>query len=82
MSGVAGLPNYLEENYANCPLHNLVAFHMMEVRDNEQINEEILNVVENNRRQICTNIREITGVLISNNKLNRVILGKKYPILV
>lgn len=70
---VAGLPSYLEENYANCPLHNPVAFHMIEVRDNEQINEEILNVVENNRKQICANIREITGVLISNNKLNRVI---------
>lgn len=63
---VEGLPIYLEENYVNCPLHNPVAFRIREVRDNEQINGEILNIVENNRRQICANIREITGILISN----------------
>lgn len=70
---VSGLPRYLEENYGNCPLHNPVAFLMREVRDNEQINEEIRNIVENNRGKICANIREIIGVLISNNKSNGVI---------
>lgn len=74
-NSVEGLPCYSEENYANCPLHNPVAFRMREVRDNEQINEEICNVVENNRGKICTNIREIIGILINNNKLNRVIDG-------
>lgn len=70
---VDGLPTYLVENYENCPLHNPVAFRIVKVRENEQINEEIRNIVENNRNRICTNIREITGILLNNYKLCQVI---------
>ena len=72
-NNVDGLPNYSEVNYVNCPLHNPVAFHMREIRNNRRINEEIRNIVENNRIQICANIREIIGILINNKRLNKVI---------
>lgn len=72
-NNVEGLPPYSKENYENCPLHNPVAFQMREIRSNEQINEEICNIVENNKSQICADIREITGVLLSNKKLEQVI---------
>lgn len=72
-NNVKGLPPYLEQNYENCPLHNPVAFRMKVVRKNEKINEEICNIVENNKSQIYANIREITGVLLSSKKLNQVI---------
>lgn len=72
-NNVEGLPPYSEKNYENCPLHNQVAFRMKEVRKNEKINEEIRNIVENNKSQIYANIRQITGVLLSSNKLNQVI---------
>ena len=70
---VEGLPPYSEENYKNCPLHNPVAFGIREVRNNEQLNEEIRDIVENSRSQICEDIRGITGVLLSNNKIYQVI---------
>jgi len=70
---VEGLPPYSEENYKNCPLHNPVAFGIREVRNNEQLNEEIRDIVENSKSQICEDIREITGVLLSNKKLFQVI---------
>lgn len=70
---VEGLPPYSEENYKNCPLHNPVAFGIREVRNNEQINEEIRDIVENSMSRICEDIRGITGVLLSNKKLYQVI---------
>ncbi len=70
---VEGLPPYSEENYKNCPLYNPVAFGIREVRNNEQLNEEIRDIVENSKSQICEDIREITGVLLSNKKLFQVI---------
>ena len=70
---VNGLPAYVAVNYEKCPLHNPVAFRIVEVRENEQINEEIRNIVENNRNHICTNIREITGILLNNQKIFQVI---------
>ena len=70
---VEGLPPYSEEDYKNCPLHNPVAFGIREVRNNEQLNEEIRDIVENSKSQICEDIREITGVLLSNKKLYQVI---------
>lgn len=70
---VEGLPPYSEENYMNCPLHNPVAFGIRQVRNNEQLNEEILDIVKNSMSQICEDIRKITGVLLSNRKLNQVI---------
>ena len=63
----------IRKNYNYCPLHNPVAFRMKAVRKNEKINEEIRNIVENNKSQIYVNIREITGALLSNNKLNQLI---------
>ena len=36
-NNVDGLPNYSEVNYVNCPLHNPVAFHMREIRNNRRI---------------------------------------------
>lgn len=70
---VKGLPPYSEVNYENCPLHNPVAFRIRMVRNNEQLNEEIRAIVENSRSQIYADIREITGVLLSNKKLDQVI---------
>lgn len=70
---VEGLPPYSKENYENCPLHNPVAFGIREVRNNKQLNEEICDIVENSKSQICTDIREITGLLLRNKKLSQVI---------
>lgn len=70
---VMGLASYSEKKYIDCPLHNPVAFRIEEVRANEQINDEIRAIVENNRRQICANMRQITGILINNKKLNEII---------
>ena len=72
-SNVRDLANYSEEKYVNCPLHNPVAFRLRVFRNNEEINDEIRNIVENSRRQICASIREITGILLNDNKLNQII---------
>lgn len=70
---VNGLPPYSEKNYISCPLHNPITFRMKEVRKNEQINEDICNLIEKNRAAICASIREITGILITNNRLGKLI---------
>lgn len=72
-NNVKGLANFSEEKYINCPLHNPVAFRLKVLRNNEEINDEIRDIVDNNRSQICARIREITGILLNNNKLNQII---------
>lgn len=72
-SNVEGLPPYSEKNYLNCPLHNPIAFRMRKIRNDERINKEIRDIVDNNRSQICADIRKITGVLLSNNKIDKII---------
>ncbi len=70
---VDGLPLYNRENYNACPLHNPIAFRIRTIRENEPFNEEIRELVENNRNKIAINIREITGILLKNERINRIV---------
>lgn len=72
-NNVEGLPHYNKERYINCPLHNPIAFRIIERRNNDQINEEIYNIIQKNKNKICADIRKIIGILIPNNKLKQVI---------
>lgn len=70
---VDGLPAYNQENYNGCPLHNPVAFRIRQIREIESVNEEIRDLVENNRDKLANDIRGITGVLLKNEKIMQLI---------
>lgn len=56
-----------------CPIHNPIAFRIRRIRENEPINEEIRELVENNRNKIAIDIRKITGILLKNERINRIL---------
>lgn len=70
---VKGLPDYNKDKYDNCPLHNPIAFHIVEIRNDTTYNEEILEIVKENKNAIARDIREITGVLLKNEKAFKII---------
>lgn len=70
---VDGLPAYNQENYNGCPLHNPVAFRIRQIRETESVNEEIRDLVENNIDKLANDIRKITGVLLKNEKIMKLI---------
>lgn len=70
---VDGLPIYNEENYDACPLHNPIAFRVRRIRENTLINEEIKELIQNNRNKIAADIRKITGILLKNERINSII---------
>lgn len=70
---IPDLAQYSQENYDCCPLHHPRAFGIEEIRNNEKINEEIRQIIVSNRIQICRDIREITGVLLTNSNISQII---------
>lgn len=70
---VDGLSRYNETNYRGCYLHNPISFGLVENRDDERTNEEILEIVKNNKKKLAQYIREITGILMKNEKVYQII---------
>lgn len=70
---IDGLPKNNKKGYNNCPFHNPVAFGIIRVREDETINEEIKELVENNRKKISVDIKEITGFLFKNERIDNII---------
>lgn len=70
---VEGFPDYNKDKYNNCPLHNPIAFHIVEIRNDTTYNEEILKIVKENKNIIAENIREITGILFKKEKMFKII---------
>lgn len=54
-------------------MHNPVAFRIRQIRETESVNEEIRDLVENNIDKLANDIREITGVLLKNEKIMKLI---------
>lgn len=72
-SSVKDLADYSEEKYVNCILHSPNCFRLKEIRKDEGINNYIREIIETNKKKICADIRKITGVLLTDVKLNAII---------
>lgn len=70
---VTGLPVYNQVNYSVCPLHKPTAFGITQIRECELVNEEIKKLIEDNRSQLASNIRDITGILLKNERIYQML---------
>jgi hypothetical protein len=79
---IEGLAEYNESRYESCPLHKPVNFKLIEVRHNEEANEEIKKFVEMNSKRIMDDIRNITGIFFKyvnlEEKISNYIKKKNY----
>lgn len=73
LGNVTGLPAYNQVNYSVCPLHNPTAFGIIQIRECELVNEEIKKLIEDNRSQLASNIRDITGILLKNDRIYQML---------
>ncbi|WIW71474.1 hypothetical protein [Anaerosinus gibii] len=70
---IKGLPKYNQLNYDGCPLHKPTAFKIAKIRENKLVNEEIKKLIEDNRRKLASDIRDITGILLKNERIYQMI---------
>lgn len=70
---IAGIANYNAINYHNCPLHNEKSFGQSVLRNNNNYNQHLENIIQNNIKTIKKYIRDILGINFSNNYLNQII---------
>lgn len=68
LSTIDGLANYNETNYKNCPLSNPKSFAIVTRRRNKNANNEIIEILNNNKELLLKYIRNITGIYFSNKK--------------
>ena len=66
---VKELASYSQAAYDNCPLKNPVAFSVHELRENETMNQEMLEYIQTHSKEIFDDIRKITGVLLKSTFL-------------
>lgn len=73
LRNVKGLPAYKQINYDVCPLHRPTSFKIAKIRECELVNEEIKKLVEDSRSQLAADIRDITGILLKNERIYQMI---------
>ena len=66
---VLGVAEYNRERYDSCELHNPIAFGLMVLRENQEQNQELRELIERNKKEISYDIKEITGIYFKNQKL-------------
>lgn len=70
---IKGIASYNNVNYYNCPLHNETSFGRNILRNNNNYNQYLNNIIQNNRETIKKHIRNILGINFSNNYLDKII---------
>lgn len=68
LNSIPGLATYDETAYKNCPLSNPKSFFIVTRRRNKNANNELVEIMDNNKEILLKYIREITGIYFSNKK--------------
>ncbi|WP_315074484.1 hypothetical protein [uncultured Clostridium sp.] len=68
MSNIDGLAKYNEIAYKNCPLSNPKSLSIVTRRRNKAANNEIIEIINNNKDLLLKYIRNITGIYFSYKK--------------
>lgn len=70
---VLGVAEYNEEKYNFCELHNPVAFNLRRLRNNNERDQELKELIEKSKNKIICDIREIVGIYFKKEKIEKVI---------